>query len=97
MSLKHLYSCLCCWPLRATGLHSFADSPSAFTIAAVSGSPAGANSSEPQLTVQGDRVILSWLEVAGERATLKFAERTPSGWSASAARNAGQKLFCECV
>jgi len=44
-------------------------------------SPAGANSSEPQLTVQGDRVILSWLEVAGERATLKFAERTPTGWS----------------
>jgi len=44
-------------------------------------SPAGANSTEPQFTVEGDRVILSWLEVAGKRATLKFAERTSSGWS----------------
>jgi hypothetical protein len=32
--------------------------------------------------MQGDRVILSWLEVAGNRATLKFAERTAPGWSA---------------
>jgi len=45
-------------------------------------SPAGANSTEPQFTIQGDRVILSWLEVAGKRATLKFAERIASGWSA---------------
>jgi len=46
-------------------------------------SPAGAESSEPQLTAQGDRVILSWLEVGEERSTLKFAERTASGWSAA--------------
>ena len=45
-------------------------------------SPAGADSSEPHLTVQGDRVILSWLEVGEGRSTLKFAERTASGWSA---------------
>jgi len=45
-------------------------------------SPAGADSSEPHLTAQGDRVILSWLEVGEERSTLKFAERTASGWSA---------------
>jgi hypothetical protein len=44
-------------------------------------SPAGADSSAPQLTAQGTRVILSWMERAGPRATLKFAERTPSGWS----------------
>ena len=46
-------------------------------------SPAGADSSEPHLTVQGDRVILSWLEVGEGRSTLKFAERTASGWSAA--------------
>lgn len=45
-------------------------------------SPAGAGSSEPQITVQGNRLILSWLEVVGERATLKFAEHTDKGWSA---------------
>jgi hypothetical protein len=44
-------------------------------------SPARAGSSEPQMTVQGDRLILSWLEVTGDRATLKFSERTATGWS----------------
>jgi hypothetical protein len=44
-------------------------------------SPARPGGSEPQMTVQGDRLILSWLEVTGERATLKFAERTTTGWS----------------
>jgi len=33
------------------------------------------------MTVQDDRLILSWLEVAGDRATLKFAERTATDWS----------------
>lgn len=44
-------------------------------------SPAGANTTEPQMTVQGNRVILSWLEIAGKHASLKFAERTSSGWT----------------
>src|SRR3984893_9794165 len=56
-------------------------------------SPAGANSSEPQITAQGDRVILSWLEVSGERATLKFAERTASGWSNAQTVAAGTHFF----
>ena len=44
-------------------------------------SPAGENTTEPQLTTEGSRTILSWLEIAGTHATLKFAERTVSGWS----------------
>ncbi len=44
-------------------------------------SPAGPNSSAPQLTVEGDRAILSWIERAGKQASLKFAERTAAGWS----------------
>jgi hypothetical protein len=44
-------------------------------------SPAGANSSAPQLTVEGDRAILSWIERSGKQAALKFAERTATGWS----------------
>lgn len=43
-------------------------------------SPAGADSMAPQLTVSADRIILSWLETK-HHATLKYAERTPSGWS----------------
>ena len=56
-------------------------------------SPAGANSAEPQLTVQGDRAILSWIERAGQRATLKSAERTASGWSDARTVVSGTNLF----
>ena len=56
-------------------------------------SPAGANSSEPQLTTQGGHVILSWLEVTGERATLRFAERTASGWSNAQTAASGTHFF----
>src|SRR5579872_4627514 len=56
-------------------------------------SPAGPNSSEPQLTVEGDHVILSWVEINGERATLKFAERTPSGWSSAQTVASGDHFF----
>jgi hypothetical protein len=55
-------------------------------------SPAGADSSAPQLTVEGTRAILSWMERAGPRATLKFAERTPSGWSAARTVVSGSDL-----
>jgi hypothetical protein len=34
------------------------------------------------LTTSGDRTILSWIEIADDRTTLKFVERTTSGWSA---------------
>lgn len=44
-------------------------------------SPAGANSSAPQLTVDGNRTLLSWMESNGKHSTVKFAERTPIGWS----------------
>lgn len=43
-------------------------------------SPAGQSAMSPQLTVTGTRVILSWLE-RGTETTLRFAERTPTGWS----------------
>lgn len=71
---------------------TLADSGPTFAVGSLT-SPAGANSSEPQFTIQGDRVILSWLEVTGERATLKFAERTASGWSAPQAVYSGTNFF----
>ena len=42
-------------------------------------SPAGANSSEPQLAVSDRGVLLSWLERVGTTNHLAFAERTASG------------------
>ncbi len=38
-------------------------------------------SSLPQMSVSSRGVLLSWVERTGAKATLKFAERTPSGWS----------------
>ena len=45
-------------------------------------SPAGPNSAQPHLSVSPRGVLLSWIERAGPKATLRFAERTASGWSA---------------
>jgi hypothetical protein len=44
-------------------------------------SPAAANSGQPQLSSLGDRVVLSWVERSGESATLRFSERTDTGWT----------------
>jgi hypothetical protein len=46
-------------------------------------SPAGSGSSEPNFTTQGGRVFLSWLEGDEDHSTLRFAERTTSGWTAA--------------
>jgi len=58
-----------------------AQAPAALRVESVA-TPAGAASSVPQMTVEGDRVVLSWVERDGLTSTLEFAERTPSGWSA---------------
>ena len=44
-------------------------------------SPAGAESAQPQLTVSKRGVLLSWIERKGPQATLRFAERTETGWT----------------
>lgn len=44
-------------------------------------SPAAEPSAQPQLSAVAGHAILSWIERSGSRATLKFAERTRSGWS----------------
>ena len=44
--------------------------------------PSTADSGEPQLSASARGVILSWIERRGPQAALRFAERTPEGWSA---------------
>jgi hypothetical protein len=44
-------------------------------------SPAADASAQPQMSVSARGVLLSWIERAGSRATLKFSERTRTGWS----------------
>ena len=45
-------------------------------------SPALNGSAQPHLSVSDRGVMLSWVEKEGERATLKYSERIPAGWSA---------------
>jgi hypothetical protein len=63
------------------------------TIQSIASPAAAAGSSEPQLSVTGDRAILSWVETNGTRATLKFAERTGGGWSAPRDAASGSDWF----
>jgi hypothetical protein len=44
-------------------------------------SPAAPNSAQPQLSVSTRGLLLSWVERDGEKAMLRFAERTSTGWS----------------
>lgn len=55
--------------------------------------PAGAESAQPQLTVSSRGVLLSWIERKGPHATLRFAERTPSGWTTPRTAAQGNDWF----
>jgi hypothetical protein len=56
-------------------------------------SPAGKDASEPRFTVQGNRVILSWIEGDEDNAALKFAERTATGWTAPQTVHSGSDMY----
>src|SRR5687768_6827015 len=56
-------------------------------------SPAAGNSAQPQLSVSKRGVLVSWIERAGDLATLKFAERTASGWTAAQTVASGRDWF----
>lgn len=56
-------------------------------------SPAAASSAQPQLFSSPQGLILSWIERDGEKASLRFAERTASGWSAPQTVASGSDWF----
>ena len=56
-------------------------------------SPAGGNSAQPQMTVSPRGILLSWIERAGTQATLKFAERTATGWTPARTAASGDDWF----
>jgi hypothetical protein len=56
-------------------------------------SPAGANSSEPQMSVSSRGVLLSWIERVGTTTMLKFAERTGPGWTQPVTAASGPDWF----
>ena len=56
-------------------------------------SPAGTGASGPQLTVSSKGALLSWVEQADGRATLKYAERTANGWTPAQVAASGSDWF----
>src|SRR5262245_2064699 len=69
-------------------------SPTAQLILQPIDSPAADYSGQPQLSVHGDRALLSWVERTGGTAVaLKFAERTASGWSPARTVASGDDWF----
>lgn len=72
-----------------------ANTPTAWTVRVEPvNAPAGGNSSLPQLTSSDRGVIVSWIEQSGQStSTLKFAERTSSGWTAPTTVASGNSWF----
>lgn len=56
-------------------------------------SPAAEASAQPQMSVSARGVLLSWIERTGARASLKFAERTSTGWSEPRTAASGDDWF----
>jgi BNR repeat-like domain len=83
--LAALAACFLLMLQAATGCRAAVESSKASRIdlGAVEAipSPATGSATSQQLTASGDRMILSWLDLADAGTTLTFAERTSSGWS----------------
>lgn len=59
--------------------------------------PAAVGSMAPKIAVEGGRAILSWIEGSGSMTSLKFAERTPPGWSAVRVAASGDRLMANAA
>lgn len=92
MNSRHLSRALAVAATIAAAATLQARQPSALVVAPVV-SPAPAGSAQPQLTVSERGVLLSWIERAGSRATLRFAEWRESQWTAPQTVAAGDDWF----
>src|SRR5262245_874532 len=55
--------------------------------------PVSGVSAQPRLSSSNRGVLLSWIERSGETATLKFAERSGSGWTSPKTVASGRDWF----
>ena len=87
--------CLLLWVIASASGRSQVTSTGANWLLNVTAlpSPAAPNSAQPQLSTLGDRVVLSWIERSGEKATLRFSERTDSGWTEARTVASGANWF----
>src|SRR4029450_4126357 len=56
-------------------------------------SPAAPHTSEPRMSVSSKGLLLSWIERNGANASLKFSERTASGWTTPKTAGSGANWF----
>src|SRR5688572_3530173 len=81
-------------PGRAGGAGTPANAAAAWTVRVEQiPTPAGPESSEPQLTASNRGVVLSWIERTPKKVELRFAERTASGWTPVRTVPSGDKWF----
>lgn len=81
-----------CWLMLALTTASVSTQSPLFTPQSIT-TPASANSAQPQLSVSKRGVLVSWIERAGDLATLKFSERTATGWTAAKTIASGRDWF----
>jgi hypothetical protein len=95
MPIQKTFAALAAAAVAATALSCGTPDPAEWKIASLQEleSPAGANSSEPQLSISNRGVLMSWIERVGTTTSLKFAERTSSGWTQPVTAASGPDWF----
>ena len=94
MPIRNTFLTLLATAVAVTCLSCNRGDPAAWTVTVQRvASPAGANSSEPQVAVSDRGILLSWIERVGTTTSLKFAERTASGWTAPITAASGPDWF----
>ena len=94
MPIRNSFLTLLTTALAVTGISCGSPEPTEWTTTVQRvASPVGENSSEPQLSVSERGILLSWIERVGTTTSLRFAERTPSGWTAPMTAASGPEWF----
>lgn len=94
MPIRRLFPTLLAAAVAVTSLSCGRGRPAEWTVTVQRvASPAGANSSEPQIAVSERGILLSWIERVGTTTYLKFAERTASGWTTPITAASGSDWF----
>ena len=94
MPMRNTVRALLAVALAVTNLSCGRREPADWTVTVQRvASPAGENSSEPQLAVSDRGVLLSWIERVGTTTYLKFAELTAAGWTAPMTAASGPDWF----
>jgi hypothetical protein len=94
MPMRNLTSLLALAALVVVSSSCGRSEPAAWTVVVQRvASPAGPNSSEPQIVDSGRGRILSWVDRAGAMSHLKFSERAASGWSPAVTAASGNDWF----